>query len=145
MRQGALIVSTALCLLAAWMLYESLGMAGRAGQVPIVVLVPTLAALSVQVALDLPRSLADGSEELLTSRELNACIIVSTVVVATELLGLAIGVSVCLMALLTLRARVGVPQAALAAAAAFLTIDQGIGHAMGMFLPQGRLWSWLGL
>lgn len=144
MRHGALILSAALCLLVGWMLYEAQGMAGRAGEVPTVVLVPTLAALLVQLGLDLRRSLAGGTEALLTSRELNACVIVSAVVVAAETLGLAIGVSICLLALLSLRARIGLPRALAAAVATFVTIDQGIGHAMGMYLPPGRLWSWLG-
>lgn len=145
MRHGPVIVSAALCLLVGWMLYESFVMDGRAGEVPIVVLAPTLVALIAQLWLDLRRSRAQSSGELLSSRELNACIIVSAVVVATEILGLAIGVSICLLAMLVLRARVGVLQATAVAVATFLTIDQGIGHFMGMYLPDGRLWEWLGL
>ncbi len=145
MRHGAFLLATALLLVVVWMLYAALAMHGGAGRVPVVILVPTVVALLVQWGLDLRRELREGSIEFLTSRELGAAIIVVGVVAAAELLGLAIGVSLCLLLLLTLRAKVAVPKAAIAAFATFLTIDQGIRHGMGMLLPEGRLWVWLGL
>lgn len=116
-----------------------------ARKVPIVLLVPTLAALAAQLAIDLRRArpadpVADAPP---SGGEVYAIAVVAGVVAATDLLGLRIALSGGLFLLLAARARVGVIPSGVAAGLLLAFIELGLDRAMGVLLPTGRLWAWL--
>jgi hypothetical protein len=163
-RAGAPALALAFGLLAAALLASALPLAPIARLMPLVILVPTLAALLLELGLELraarrgavPRATgglgaavvdarrrarggAARGDEPLRPRELAAIGVIVALTLAVDLLGSAIAVPAMMLIWLALRAGMPAWRAACAALVAFLAIHVLLGMMLEVALPPARL------